>query len=317
MDELAAMRVFAQVVESGSLSGGARKNKLSVATVSRILTSLEDELGVRLLNRSTRHLGLTEAGEIYHQSVQRILQEIDGAKRLVTSYQGTVKGNLRLHCRVSVGTHILAPALKTFLDLYPEVNVELTLTDERADLVADGVDCAVWLGNLPDSNLVARRLHPTHRIVCASPSYFASRGMPTSPEDLKQHNCILFKADDYGSSWRFQKGADAITVPVSGNLQTKNGAALLPVVLSGLGVGLLHEWMVRSHIQNGSLVRILRDFTVSPVDYDTALYAVYPHKHRLPLKMQCFLDFLVELFRNSGDEGGSQFLQTEFGAPMP
>jgi DNA-binding transcriptional LysR family regulator len=296
MDELTALRVFALVVEERSFSGAARKSNLSVSSISRLVSALEEELGVRLLNRSTRHLGLTEAGELYHESARKIVHDIDAAKRLVSSYQDKTKGNIRVHARKSAGAQVIAPALKDFLVKYPEVSIDLTLTDERVDLVAEGVDIAVWLGNLEDSSLIARRLSSSRRLVCGSPGYFDERGIPRTPDDLSKHNCILYRANQYTTSWRFQHGSEVVTVPVRGNLQTASASALLTSALAGLGLVVLQEWMVRSTLAEGKLVSVLTEYDVSPTDFDTALYAVYPHSRGLSPKVRAFIDFLVALF---------------------
>jgi len=297
MDELDGMRVFVQVVDGGSFSAAARQADASVSSIARHVKALEDSLGTRLLNKTTRQQALTEAGRIFYGRAKAILDEVDRARRDVSSFQSTVKGLLRVYLRSSAGSAVIAPALPEFLVRHPEVTLDVTLADERVDLVANSIDVAVWLGHLDDSSMIARRLSPSRRVVCGSPQYFARRGVPAQPTDLAGHNCLVYKASHYGNVWRFTKGGDKVDVTATGNLQTSSGSVLMTTALAGLGLMVVQEWMVRSVLQSGRLLSVLTDYDVSPTEYDTALYAVYPHGRGLSLKTRAFVDFLVELFR--------------------
>ena len=300
MDELSGLRIFVQVVEDGSLSATARRAHTAVSSIARQVKALEDSLGTRLLNKTTRRQSLTEAGRVFYERAKLILDEFDRAKRDVSSFQNAVKGVLRVYLRTSAATAVIVPALPRFLEHNPQVTLNVTLGDERVDLIAQGMDVAVVLGHLDDSSMVARRLSPSRRVVCGSPAYFKRHGMPRKPADLSKHNCLIYKADRYSELWRFSKGTEKINVPVTGNLHTSSAATLMAADLSGLGVMVVQKWMATAAIKEGKLVSVLSDYDVSPTDYDTALYAVYPHSRGLSPKSRAFVDFLVALFKTQG-----------------
>jgi len=297
MDELGTNRAFLQVIESGSFSAAAREMGVSVASIARQFSSLEERLGVRLLNRTTRHQSLTEAGRLYCENVRELLEQYDAMKREISSFQDGVKGHLRVHLRHSVGSKLIVPALPRFLEEHPDVSLDVTLTDEQADLVSHGVDLAVWLGNLEDSSLIARRLSHGRRVICGSPAYVKRFGEPATPIDLKQHNCIIYRAKSYDNIWRLTKGGETTAVPVSGNLKSDSSAVLMTSAQCGLGLAVLQEAMVRSAIAEGSLVTVFPDYQVSSTNNDIGLYAVHPGRRKTSPKTRAFLDFLVKLFR--------------------
>lgn len=298
MDEMLTNRAFLQVVDSGSFSAAAAEIGVSVATVARQVNSLEARLGVHLLHRTTRSLALTEAGKLYHARIRDVLRTYDSVKREVASFQKDVKGVLRVHLRHSVGNQVIVPALPAFLSKHPNIKLEVTLTDTREDLVAQGVDVAVWLGSLEDSSLIARRLSPGKRLVCCSPAYARAQGMPENPSDLVGHNCIVYRAKSYDSSWRFTKEGQTTSVAVTGNLESESSAVLMTSALNGLGFVMLQEAMVRSAIEKGELVNAFPDYSVSSTDADIALYAVYPGSKQTSPKNRAFIDFLVRLFKD-------------------
>jgi len=299
MDEFASLRVFIEVVESGSFSAAARRTDVSIGSIARQVKALEDDLGVRLLNRTTRNNSLTEAGALFYERARAVIGELNAAKRDASSFQSTAKGLLRISLRIST-SRVILPALSKFLELYPDLMLDVTLTDERLDLVANKIDVAVWLGHLEDSRMMARRLTPSRRVVCASPAYLDRHGIPTTPHDLSKHNCIVYKGSIYTDFWRFKKGGEQIDVPVSGNVRTSSSPVLVAAALSGLGVVLLQEYSVRSALAEGTLLRLLPDYDASMTEVDTAIYAVYPHSRGLTRKARVFVDFLVDLFREQG-----------------
>ena len=289
-------RAFIHVVEKGGFSAAARFLDVSVTSVARQVNSLEGMLGVRLLNRTTRRQSLTEAGQGYYAKITAILAQLEEAKRDVSSYQEGVKGRLKVHLRSTIGNQVIVPALPRFLTQYPNISLHLTLTDERVDLVEHGVDIAVWLGALEDSSMIARRLSPSLRVVCGSPLYFQKHGIPQEPLDLLKHNCMVFEAKDYSNIWRFTRNGGTTEVPVSGNLLTNSGIALITSAISGAGLALLQDSLVREAIARGELVQVLESYSASPTDTEPALYAVYPSSRHLSPKSQAFVDFLVDLF---------------------
>lgn len=308
MDEFAQIQAFIRVVETGSFSAAARQGS-SISSVARQVKSLEERLGVRLLNRSTRSLSLTEPGKVFYERVSDIVRRLSDAREETKSFETGVKGVLRVSLRVTTGTTIIVPALPAFLARFPDLSVDISLTDERLDLVANNIDVAVWMGSLPDSDLVARRLCASQRIVCGSPAYFQRRQVPRKPADLRHHNCILFAARSYGNVWGFTKGQHHEEVEVHGNLRSSNGLVLLSAALADVGVVVVHEWMVRAHIAQGHLLRVLDDYTVNPTTAEADLFAVYRGRVGLPRKVRAFVDFLAELFDEpTADDDASKSL---------
>ena len=296
MDELTCIRTFLQVVEAGSFSAVARQNNTTGSSIARQVGTLEKLLGVRLINRTTRTQSLTEPGQLYYQKMCAIIGDIDTVNSNVSSYQKGVKGMLRVQLRTSAGTEVILPAIPRFLRANPELSIDVQLSDECMDLIKNQIDVAVWLGKLDDSSNIARQLSKSHRVVCGSPHYFAEFGTPQHPSDLTGHNCLIYKSNNYKSSWKFTKGVRTINIDVSGNLQTSSSTVLMKAALSGLGIMVTQEWMARRAIRSGELIRILDQYEVSPTSQDTALYAVYPQGHRTSPNTRAFVDFLVSLF---------------------
>lgn len=300
MDDFARIQTFLKVVESGSFSAAARATNSSISSVARQIQSLEQELGIRLLNRTTRSLSLTEPGRVFHDRVSAIARALFNAKSEASSFSEDVKGVLKVSLRVSTGPTFIVPALPRLLAQYPDLRLDVSLTDERIDLVANNIDVAVWMGDIPDSDLVARRLSRTKRVLCGSPEYFRRYGTPRVPADLARHNCLRFAGLSYGNVWSFDKDGVHEDVPIDGNLRTGNGSVLLGSALAGLGIVIVHEWMVRLAIANGQLVRVLPDYHVSPGAGDVDVFVVYPSNRGMSRKVRIFVDFLVDLF--GGDE---------------
>lgn len=300
MDDFTRIKTFIKVVEAGSFSAAAR-DESSVSTVARQVKSLEDELGVRLLNRSTRRLALTDTGRRFFERVSAIDQELKKAKSEITSLEENVKGVLRVQFRVTAGTTMVIPALPKFLAEYPDLSLDISLTDERRDLIANNIDVAMWLGDLPNSQIVARRLSRSGRIVCGSPTYLKKHGNPRKPQDLRGHSCLLFTAPSYGNLWNFTRDGLLEAVEVQGIVKSDNGLVLLASTLSDLGLIIAHKWMVRDFISQGRLTRVLTEYTVNPRTGDADLYAVFPSSRGLSRKVRVFVDFLVDVFRDKDE----------------
>lgn len=306
MDEFTLIKTFIKVVDAGSFSAAAR-NTSSVSSVTRQIKAIEDELGVRLINRSTRSLSLTDAGRLFYERVTPIVSDFNKAKSEVSSLREEVKGGLRVSLRNTAATTVVVPALPDFLARYPEIELDISLTDERFDLIAHNIDVALWMGALPDSDIVARRLSPTRRIVYGAPEYFDKHGTPCTPEDLRNHNCLLFAAPSYLHRWGFTHDGHQEEVDVKGSIKSDNGMVLLSSALAGLGVGIAHEWMLRHHLASGQLISVLNEYTVNPRPGDADLYAVFPSSRGMSRKVRAFVDFLIETF---GDQGLAKAGQT-------
>ena len=303
MDNVKAMRLFLTVVQTGSLSGAGRQSGLSPASVSRQITALEDDLGVRLLNRTSRRLSLTEAGQVYLEHAERLLQDIDELRDAVSQMAVKPRGTLRIQSRISLGTQHVAPLIPTFLALYPDLKIDLWLTDNDLDLTEHGIDLAIRTGDLSDSTLIGRRLASSPRVICASPQYWAEHGKPTTPEALMDHNCLTYRFE-FGTAaalWQFRTDTgQSVNVQVAGNFQTNNGEALRVATLSGLGVAMLPAWSVKDHLKAGSLERVLSDYETTVSDLDFGIYAVYLSRRNLSAKTRLFVDHLVTEFSKQG-----------------
>ena len=293
MDRLAAIEAFVRVVEAESFSQAARRLRSSKSAVSRNVGALEFELGVRLFHRTTRSLTLTEAGRGYFERATRILADLEEANLAVSQLQSAPRGRLRVSAPMSFGFLHLAPALPDFLARYPEVAVDLAMNDRFVDLIDEGFDVAVRIGAMEDFSLIARKVAPIRRVVCASAAYFNSRGLPLSPDDLKGHDCLLNSNIASSQEWRFTAlDGKSWPVEVKGRLSANNGDALRAAALKGLGIVNLPTFIVGGDLQAGALVTALDKF----ITQDMALSAVYPHSRHLSPKVRAFVDFLADRF---------------------
>ncbi|HZQ71813.1 MAG TPA: LysR family transcriptional regulator [Burkholderiales bacterium] len=286
------MSVFSRVVATGSLSSAARELGLSPAMVSRRLSALEARLGVRLLNRTTRSLRLTDEGANYYDTCSRLLAEIDEAEAAVSVGRMEPRGTLKVALPASFGNRHIAPLVPRFAERYPNVQLALSLSDRTVNIIEEGFDLAVRIAHLEDSSLAARRLAPNRRVVCASPEYLRRNGTPRAPQDLARHNCIT--STDFSMTWDYtDPGGQAGSVRVSGRYACDNWEVLREWALAGLGVALKSTWDVRQHLEEGSLVPLFPGYTFGS---DVAIYAVYPHRRYLPAKTRVFIEFLAESF---------------------
>jgi DNA-binding transcriptional LysR family regulator len=301
MDALSSMDLFVDVVAAGSFSEAGRRRGLAASSVARSISALEDGLGARLLNRSTRKLSLTEAGRLYHERSRRILAEVEDARLSVTQLEAAPRGILRLNVPVVFGRLHVAPALPDFLARHPAVQIDLSMTDAFIDLVEEGVDLAVRIGELEDSSLIARRLAPNRRVICASPGYLQRAGAPQAPKDLRAHNCLIYKRQASRATWRLRDRAGTVEVEVAGTLRANNADALHAAALGGLGLAILPTWMVGPDIQRGALEIVFADYEVSPGALDTSIYAVFPYNRHLSPKVRALVDFFVERFGERRD----------------
>lgn len=297
MDWLQPMRIFVAVVQNGSLSSAGRSLGLSPASVSRHVSALERSLGCRLINRSSRRLTLTEAGELYYGKVEQILHQVADANASVAELQKIPRGTLRVHSRMLVGHLIVVPALPRFLASHPELRVDLLLSNSTADLVERNIDVDIRIGKLVDSSLVARRLASAERVLCATPGYLAAHAPITAPRDLGAHNCLTYRINVGQTVWRFIAADDTMQeVQVVGSLQSDNGLALLNATLAGVGVALMPDWAVGEAIAEGRLRRLLPEFRISHIEFDNGVYAVYQRSH-MSAKVRAFVDFLDATFK--------------------
>jgi DNA-binding transcriptional LysR family regulator len=292
MDRITGLSVFTKVVESSSFAAAARHFGLSPAMVSKHVVALEERLGARLLNRTTRRVSPTEIGRVFYERATRILADIDDAEQAASALQATPRGLLRVNGPLSFGTRQLAPAIADYLAACPEVEIDVTLTDRIADLVEEGFDLAIRIGRLADSSLIARRIAPCLIVACASPDYLAKRDAPQQPADLAGHNCLGYSYAALRNEWRFTSPKGVESVRVAGRLNANNGDVLRLAALRGEGIILLPSFLVGDDLAAGKLVPILPGYAPDAL----VIQAVYPHSRHLSVKVRSFVDFLVARF---------------------
>ncbi len=294
MDKLTSIRTFCGVAREGSFSMASRHLGVSTAMVSKHIKRLEDELGVRLLNRSTRHCSLTEAGAEFYNRCQQLLAYLDEAEANVRNLSEEVRGTLKLSAPATFGTLYLMPAIAAYKKKFPSLAFNLRLSAQMPDLLEGGFDMAIHAGNsrLDDSDLVARKLGSFRLAVCATRQYLDANGWPRHPEDLRHHNCLIFHNEVATESWMFRGHDSEISVNVQGDLHANQGNALRVAAVGHLGIVRLPDYMVRDDIHQGRLVEILDEYQSPP----RAFYALYPHRRLVPAKVRSFVDFLVNRF---------------------
>ena len=292
MDKLSGLRAFVKVVEHGSFSDAARSLRLSRSAVSKYVMELEQELGVQLLNRTTRSAAPTENGRAYYERIVAILAELEEADLAVTRLQAEPRGLLRINAPMSFGTLHVGPAIVAFMEKYPELQIQLTLSDEQIDAVQEGFDVTLRIAELASSSLIARRLMGVRRVFCASPAYVARRGAPEHPKDLRNHDCLTYGFLATGNQWKLigPDGEHAMAVPWT--LCANNAEVLEQAAREGRGIALLPTFIAGAALESGALVPVLEKYRAPEI----ALYAIYPPTRHLSLKVRLLVDFLVERF---------------------
>ena len=291
MDRLTSLAVFGRVVDCGGFSAAARRLNLSVTTVSNHVQSLEDHLGVRLLNRTTRKVSLTDIGRAYYERSNRILNELEEADRIAGALHATPRGLLKLY----IGTHIvrfLAPVISDYLALHPETFVDVTIGEHMVDLIEQGFDLAIRAVPPPDSSLIVKQLTPWRHILCCAPAYLASHPEPHTPAELSDHNCLRYAFYPFGDEWRFETPGGHQAVRVGGKVVTNSAELLRCLALRGDGIFLAPSFLVAEDLQAGALRGLMPGH--KPVEF--AINAIYPHRHHLSTKVRSFIDLLAERF---------------------
>ena len=292
IDIVTGMRVFTAVVDAGSFAGAADKLDLSRGMATRYVAQLEAHLGVRLLNRTTRKLSLTEAGSDYCQRATQVLAMVEEAETSVAQEASVPRGTLRVTSSQAFGVRHLGWAITEYLQRYPGIQVDVTLNDRVVDLVEEGFDLAIRVATRIDPGLVARKLTRARVVACASPGYLKKHGAPKSPEELAGHNCLAYAYSSLQNEWHFRRKGVVRKVRVSGNLRGNNGDILSTAAIEGLGVILHPTFLVYEALRERKLVRILPDWEID----DLTVFAVYPNRKFLPPKVRSFIDFLAARF---------------------
>lgn len=293
MDILTGMRTYAAVVSSGSFTGAAERLGISRALTSKYVGQLEDHLGVRLLNRTTRQLNMTEVGQAYFERCRQLVDEIDELESAVSDQQSAPRGRLLIAAPTTFGEMFLAQAVARYLDEYPDVSIEMVLADRFVNLVDEGFDLAVRIGNLKDSSLIARRLASCRIVVCASPEYLQRAGTPAHPNDLEEHCCIYDTNQGSGNSWPFKDVDHRFSVNVKGNLRVNGAVAVREAMLAGQGIGYNPAYAIGDELRTGRLNILLENYESD----ELGIFAVYPHNRHLAAKVRSFIDFLITHFR--------------------
>lgn len=290
MDRFTGMAVFAKVVEAASFAAAARHFDMSPAMVSKHIQTLEARLGARLLNRTTRRVSPTEVGQDYYERCLRILTDLEEAELAAGDLQSAPRGLLRVTAPVSFGAHVLAPLIADYLKIYPEVSIDLSLDDPYVDLIEKRFDLAIRIGTLADSSLIARKLGMLGMVACASPAYLENKGTPQTPNDLTEHNCLVYNFASAHSTWHFfDRDGKEDVIRVSGRFVASSPDALRTLALKDVGIVLAPDRLVENDLAAGRLIHLLPDYRTQ----ETSVQAVYPHSQCLSAKTRTFIDFLT------------------------
>ena len=299
LDRLLAMTVFVKVVEQGSFARAAERLHMSTSAVSRHVAELEAHLDTRLLNRTTRRISLTESGQAYFERALHLLADLEETEAAVSSSTVTPRGTIRLTCSTSFGVPHLAPAIGAFQARYPEVRFDISASSRFVDLVEEGLDLAIRIGDLGNSNLIARKIGSMRLISCASAEYLKRKGTPKHPDDLVNHNCFTYEYFSEKNQWRFQdRQKNEIKVRIDGSVHANNGEMLAAIAVAGAGIALEPDFIVDPMLESGALVEILKNFRPAPYN----IYAVYPSRRHLSAKVRTFVDFLAARFAKAAGQ---------------
>ena len=299
MDRFASMSVFVKAVELGSLSAAAEVLSMSPQLVGKHVRLLERHLGVRLLNRTTRRQSLTDVGRSFYERTRNILAEVEAAEDLAAEVRVAPRGRLRVSAPVTFGVHALAPKLPEYLRAFPEISMELRLSNRFVDVTDEGYDLVFRVGELADSSLIARALAPYRLILCAAPSYLAGREPPRVPMDLQDHDCLGFTFGALRTHWEFDGPDGRVSVPLSSRIMMDNGEALLTAALAGLGIMLQPAEIVLPEVAAGRLVALLPEYPPPPRPF----HILYAPDRRLTPKLRSFIDFAIAAFGAKGSAG--------------
>ena len=291
MDKLNAISVFCKVIETQSFTQAANQQNISVAMASKLVSQLEEYLKTRLLQRTTRKIVPTEAGMLYYQRCQAILLDLSEADSSISNMATSLQGNLLISVPRDFGLLYISPNLPKFIELHPNLHVEIEFEDKRVDLVAEGYDLALRIGYMQDSSLVARKISSSPMHFVASPSYLEARGIPLTPDDLEYHQGLLYKSSVNQVHWQSTKANQIQRYKIQSKVVSNNGMALLEMTKAGLGISNAPDFFVKDALASGELVEILSEYQQKPLD----IYVVYPNRRHLPAKVRAFIEFLASL----------------------
>ncbi|KML56837.1 MULTISPECIES: LysR family transcriptional regulator [Burkholderia] len=301
MDRLAAMETYVSVVEAGSFSAAAKRMNLGQPAISKSIAQLEERLGVRLLLRSTRGLTTTDAGQRFYEHAKLAIREADQAEHVVRDASASLSGKLRVSAAVSFTCLHVLPLLDTFLSRHPDLEIDLALDDRNIDLLEEGTDVALRMGELVDSSMIARRIARSPRLVVGTPAYFARAGIPKAPADLARHQAIVYSQRGGGETWSFNRNGAEVAVAVSGRLRVSAAEGMRTAVIAGMGLAVASRWMFSPELASGAVQAVLTDWELPPID----LWAVFPAGRLVTARARAFVEF-VEQTLADGEPASAQ-----------
>ncbi|SEB04945.1 LysR family transcriptional regulator [Variovorax sp. YR216] len=299
MKALDSLRIFVTTQRKGSLSAAARSLSLSPATISRRISALEDELGVQLVDRTSRNLKMTEAGQAFLERAEGVLEAMAEAEQAARNARQRPEGRLRVHSRTHIGLRVVAPLLPRFAQRYPDIQVQIELSEHPVNLVEHDFDVDIRTGESNDSGFVIKRLLSSDEVLVASPAFVKTYARIKHPKDLPHARCLTYRREHEATSWKYvDENGEQQELPIQGVLSANNGELLRLAALGGMGIALLSEPTVRSNLQDGSLVRLLPDYRFAVRAYSNGIFAVFRQSTVLPLKVRAFVDFMAEALRD-------------------
>ncbi|HHJ35797.1 MAG TPA: LysR family transcriptional regulator [Gammaproteobacteria bacterium] len=294
--DTATLHLFIDVMRTRSFTAIAKARGIAASSVSRSISGLEAEVGVRLFHRTTRQVVPTEAGLLYFERIHTVLEELEQARQIATDTSQQPKGTLKITAPVVFGEHHIIPLLAEFSRQYPDLSLEFILNDRYNDLIEERIDIAIRVGTLDDSSYIAKRLATMSFYITASPEYLEKHGTPAEPEQINNHNCLLFPRSGYNSNWLFKKQKNTQEISISGKYLITQSSAIKQCTLSGMGLSLLPDWLIQPEIDKGQLVKLFDEFQVTATDYKGAVWMLYPSREYVPAKVKLFSDFLFNKF---------------------
>jgi DNA-binding transcriptional LysR family regulator len=293
--DVTTLSIFVDVMRRGSFAAVAKERNVDPSSISRLISALEEELGIRLFQRSTRQLAATEGGRVYFERVEPLIEELEHARLAAHDVGAGLAGTLRFSTTVAFGQICIVPLLGDFRTRYPALSLELLLTDSNLDLIGERIDVAIRLGPRLDVGYIGSRLFATQYRVCASPAYVMREGAPSAPAQLAKHKCVVFNLPGFRERWRFRDQAGAIVeVPITSDLKLSSALAIRQCALDGLGPALMGHWSVDADLAAGRLIDLFPNYSVTATDFDTAAWIIYPSRAYLPAKVRVFIDFVRE-----------------------
>lgn len=296
MDSLDGLKTVIAVVETGSFTSASERLMISKALVSKYVGEVEEKLGVRLFNRTTRRLALTDAGKTYYERALPLVEEYEELLDSVTGEQSTPKGNLKISVPVTFGEMQLSPIISKFLKAYPDIQINIQLTDRRIDMLEEGVDVVIRIGGVDDSNMVARQINTYPLVLCASPDYLKEHGYPKKPSDITNHACIIDSNFRIGKQWPLVSPDGTVEIiEVTSKIAANSPRAVMEIAKSGGGIALIPGFIVKDTIAEGLLLEVLSGYST----LEFGLFAIFPHRRYLSKKIRCFIDFLIDEFSSN------------------